>query len=82
MTHSRKMMFAGLALAIFTMPLASHADPGRGGYPRQFLGDRLREQSQVQPAPVPKAAATAPAYCRPAAGTLPEYCSSARAIPA
>lgn len=53
MAHSRKMMSAGLALAVFTMPLAAHADPGRGGYPRQFPGDRLREPSQVQPALAP-----------------------------
>lgn len=49
MIRSRKMMLASLALAVFTMPLAAYADRGRG-YPRQFPGDRLREQSVAAPA--------------------------------
>jgi hypothetical protein len=52
MMKPRKMMLAGLAFATFMMPLAAQADQGRG-YPRQFLGDRLREQSVAAPAPAP-----------------------------
>lgn len=52
MIRSRKMMLASLALAVFTMPLAAHADQGRG-YPRQFPDERLREQSVAGPAAVP-----------------------------
>ena len=52
MIRSRKMMLASLAFAVCAMPLAAHADKGRG-YPRQFLGDRMREQSVAAPAPAP-----------------------------
>ena len=51
MIRSRKMMLASLALAVFTMPLAAYADQGRG-YPRQFPGDRLGEQSVAAPTAV------------------------------
>lgn len=48
MIRSRNMMLASLALAIFSVPLAAHADQGRG-YPKQFRG----EQSVAAPVAVP-----------------------------
>jgi hypothetical protein len=51
------------------MPLAAQADQGRG-YPRQFLGDRLREQSSVQPAPAPNRVSVAQQGSGNGAGVL------------
>ena len=48
MIRSCNMMLASLALAIFSVPLAAHADQGRG-YPKQFRG----EQSVAAPAAAP-----------------------------
>ena len=48
MICSRKRMLASLALAVCTVPLAAHADQGRG-YPKQVQG----EQSLAAPAVVP-----------------------------
>ncbi len=69
MNRSRKMMLASLALAVCAMPLAAHADQGRG-YPRQYLGDRLREQSVAAPAPAPNRVSVAQQGSGNGAGVL------------
>ena len=69
MIRSRKMILAGLAFAVCAMPLAAHADQGRG-YPRQFLGDRLREQSVAAPAAVPNRVSVAQQGSGNGAGVL------------
>ena len=69
MIRSRKMMLASLALAVFTTPLAAYADQGRG-YPGQFPGDRLRQQSVATPAAVPNRVSVAQQGSGNGAGVL------------